>query len=1682
MNASPLRAALLALLLALLSVTETHQRVRAQDTATAPATPLVVDREAFTNPPAAVRPAIRWWWPGGDVTNAEIARELSQMQAAGFGSAEIQSFAVGLPGGGSGAVRTYGSAEWFDRVGFALDRARDLGMTLDLTVGSSWPMAAADLPDSQSLKQLTVTARFVQGPSVFDDVVPAAVEPLGYPLSSALLQFPSTYDPTKMRLLTVLAGKRADDQTQDETGGAPALDNLPNLPPTVYVESGSIITLTPYLTAGGRLHWPVPEGNWMIFALYQGPTGSKPFYDAYGGNARVIDHFNRDAVLSNVQALGDAATSRFGSHVGTTLRSFFVDSLELRTELYWTDDLLDEFATRRGYRLEAFLPVLFRPLAADAYLNKVYPNAPASYDVRVVGRRVRQDYDHTIAALLAERFFEPLREWSSTSGIDVRVQAHGAPVDLLNAYGTASVPETEGLYAGGHPAFLKIAASAAKAAGRSVVSSEILAFKHGATTPTRILQESNKHLASGVNQLVLHGFPYVYDGGFPFPGWMPFNSPYMPAQDIIGTFGSHLNDRNPIWPHMRHVTDYLARAQLVLRSGSPAADVGVYSGNLGYPDDPASRPAVPEALLAAGYSFDYVNADLLRSATVDAGTLRVNNHGYKALIIPSRSVMTVTTADRITSLAENGIKLILVGDTPQEGIGLLDLVNDGDATVRSRLEALREAHVSVADAGELASALSASSIRPELRFDSASRRVSFAHRTSEAADYYFLTSDEAAPFDVHVTFPNPHARIPEIFDLLTGKIFAAPMYANNGLESTVLLHFEPGTAIVVGFDRAGTTIHLDTGSSLPGVYRDEDGQLAGLAESPGSYMVVVNGGLSQILMAQGPALTSIGLPTWDIVAGTRDAAGVSGTEALTRSALFDLSTLGTYSGNARYTAYLDFANIDPAYRRSDVRLLLDLGQVTTVAQLRVNDGPAKTLISAPYTVDVTDYLIGGLNKFEVTVATSPGEAPAGMLGPVTLVPRYRLVVPGFRPLQTSMVVTPQNFPNNTNEDMLAAVGRAGDLVNHVNFQWFWKTPPNAANPEGGAVVECPQVSTWVDEARRRNLTVTLQFQSFYSEVKSSYGAALDSGGGYSDLMPNVRVASPVAPFDTASFADPTLVDAYLAQIRCLAELRPEYLVLGPEVNFIYIFNPREWANFVPVYQRAYEMAKTVSPATQVGMSFQYDGLRHDRLMNGDDWGVVNTGPRDFVAFTTYYGFSEDRNAEFPDPALIPDDYYALIRQVLGPDTPVIFTEVGWSSFFDNGLETQAAFVRRLPALLAPAKPDNITWALQHDVQYFEGPGSSLNQSGLLTPDGEPKPAWEQAMTFKREGVIVGVDPRMYAPPPMPFSVTAGPAFFPQQFSQEAGFDAIGTASELGGHVSLQFAWRDHVTKQVWNCEDIRPYVEETQRRGLRYTLQFNTFAAFPATTAGGNPNVLLLNPVDPPTSDDDTGPSFANAAIRDAYYEQIACLATMRPDYLVLGPELNFLVAARYDEYQRFSAVYRVAYDLVKSISPETQVGSSWQYDALRPNLAAGIGEPYIEELGPQDFIGLTTYFGYSASNAATYPTPLDVPLDYYGLVRSRFPRTPVVFTEVGWSSAFTGGLTNQVWFVNRLLLLLNSLKPANVIWAMQHDVRGYFPGEIAALNDMGLRNNDGTPKPAWDAVRWLNTIGLYVTPQVPNP
>ncbi len=93
----------------------------------------------------------------------------------------------------------------------------------------------------------------------------------------------------------------------------------------------------------------------------------------------------------------------------------------------------------------------------------------------------------------------------------------------------------------------------------------------------------------------------------------------------------------------------------------------------------------------------------------------------------------------------------------------------------------------------------------------------------------------------------------------------------------------------------------------------------------------------------------------------------------------------------------------------------------------------------------------------------------------------------------------------------------------------------------------------------------------------------------------------------------------------------------------------------------------------------------------------------------------------------------------------------------------------------------------------------------------------------------------------------------------------------------------------------------------------------------------------------------------------------------------------------------------------------------------------------------------------------------------------PIFFTEVGWSSYYDSTQQDQVQYLNYLTTLLSPVKAVNVIWALENDTSGYFPSEITPLNNIGLRNYDGTPKPAWGQAFQLINWELLVNPAVPG-
>ncbi|MBU7042945.1 MAG: hypothetical protein HXS47_05075 [Theionarchaea archaeon] len=170
---------------------------------------------------------------------------------------------------------------------------------------------------------------------------------------------------------------------------------------------------------------------------------------------------------------------------------------------------------------------------------------------------------------------------------------------------------------------------------------------------------------------------------------------------------------------------------------------------------------------------------------------------------------------------------------------------------------------------------------------------------------------------------------------------------------------------------------------------------------------------------------------------------------------------------------------------------------------------------------------------------------------------------------------------------------------------------------------------------------------------------------------------------------------------------------------------------------------------------------------------------------------------------------------------------------------------------------------------------------------------------------------------------------------------------------------------------------------------------------------------------------------------------------------------------------YKETYDSLKAKYPDTNICVTFQLEQLR-----GLGEkswgyaiePEWELLalfeGKLDVIAFTTY------QFMEYETPQDIPDDYYTSIihelPERYKTTPIVFSEIGWSSGRPDEQA-QVDFLDIFLDQIASLDVRAIMWVMMHDLSpdpATYPGF-----SIGLKQYDGTPKKIWYTWKALKEI-----------
>jgi hypothetical protein len=275
--------------------------------------PTIGDLERqFENPPDDSRIMMRWWWFGPAVTKSELEREMKMMKEGGIGGFEVQPvYPVALDDATTGIRNLpYLSDEFIDALRFTSEKARELGLRMDLTLGSGWPYGGLQVPISQAAGKL----RFVRT-RVGENSSRVPVPDIG----------------AGEKLIAVFLA-RSQGQS---------------------VIPDSIRELTDISEGAVRIPGGL-EGSHEVLFFISGRTGMMVKRPAVGAEGFVLNHYDRPAVESYLKNVGDRLMQAFGARPP---HAIFCDSLEVN-ESDWTDDFLTEFQKRRGYDLKPHLPAL----------------------------------------------------------------------------------------------------------------------------------------------------------------------------------------------------------------------------------------------------------------------------------------------------------------------------------------------------------------------------------------------------------------------------------------------------------------------------------------------------------------------------------------------------------------------------------------------------------------------------------------------------------------------------------------------------------------------------------------------------------------------------------------------------------------------------------------------------------------------------------------------------------------------------------------------------------------------------------------------------------------------------------------------------------------------------------------------------------------------------------------------------------------------------------------------------------------------------------------------------------------------------------------------------------------------------------------------------------------------------
>ena len=493
----------------------------------------------------------------------------------------------------------------------------------------------------------------------------------------------------------------------------------------------------------------------------------------------IIDYLDPKATDAFLATVHETYRAAVGDQFGKIVMGFFGDEPDYTSGIPWTPTLLEKFKAQKGYDLAPYIPQWFDHQPTDA------------------SERARADYYDVWSGIFRSSFFGEQVEWAKKYNVEYLVHLNHEEtmlalersegdyfrderyvevpgIDNLSQLIPSAVHRPDGVWNINNN-FPKLASSSAHLFGRPQVWAE-----EGGGTGIDGKYQLDFQFVRGVNAMQIR-VPVLRPGGG--------EATTGPPPDVP--------------PEAPMIAWYTNRGGYLMAVGRPAAQVALYHpGNSIWMGGDAAIEADRSTtklgweLFEHQVDWDYFDDQSLSSvATLANGTFtNLSGQAYKAIVLPSMTVITRASLDRLHAFATQGGKVIFVGKTPTLIVDktFLDAKEVPDLSFATLVES----------SGDITPAVLAALPAPDVKLDAAFPRLTYTHRTWTDGDmyYFFNESDKAETRMATIVSTKASKGKAQDWDMGTGEIhpLAAATYEGDNVTFPLILGPYEAKVIVVG--------------------------------------------------------------------------------------------------------------------------------------------------------------------------------------------------------------------------------------------------------------------------------------------------------------------------------------------------------------------------------------------------------------------------------------------------------------------------------------------------------------------------------------------------------------------------------------------------------------------------------------------------------------------------------------------------------------------------------------------------------------------------------------------------------------------------------------------------------------------------------------------------------------------